>query len=115
MSFESQVQQWVSADNQLKLLNEKMKGLRQLKHDLTDKLKTYASQNNTLNRTINISDGRLRFANMNTYEPLTFKYIEQSLGEIIHNPEQVKLIINHLRENREVKVVSDLKRYSNNS
>jgi hypothetical protein len=115
MSFESQVQQWVSADNQLKLLNEKMKLLRQLKHDLTEKLKSHASQNDTLNRTINISDGRLRFANINTYEPLTFKYIAQSLGEIIHNPEQVKLIMNHLRENREVKVVSDLKRFSNNS
>ena len=112
MSFESQVQQWVSADNQLKLLNEKTKSLRQLKHDLTDKLKSYASENDTLNRTINISDGRLRFANINTYEPLTFKYIEQSLGEIIHNPEQVKLIMNHLRETREVKVVSDLKRFS---
>jgi hypothetical protein len=112
MSFESQVQQWVTADNQLKLLNEKTKVLRQLKHDLTDKLTIYASQNNSLNNTINITDGRLRFANINTYAPLTFKYIEQSLGEIIHNPEQVKLIVNHLRENREVKVVPDLKRFS---
>jgi hypothetical protein len=113
MSFESHVQQWVTADNQLKLLNDKTKVLRQLKHDLTEKLTNYATQNNSLNSTINISDGRLRFAKMNSYAPLTFKYIEQSLGEIIHNPEQVKLIVNHLRENREVKIVSDLKRFSN--
>ena len=115
MSFENQIQQWVTADNQLRVLNDKTKVLRELKHDITNKLTNYAEQNNSLHNTINISDGKLKFASVKTYSPLTFRYIEQSLSEIIHNKEQVKMIVNHLRENREIKVVSDIKRFSNNN
>jgi len=114
MSFENQIQQWVTADNQLRVLNDKTKVLRELKHDLTGKLISYAEQNNSLHNIISISDGKLKFGKVKTYSLLTFRYIEQSLSEIIHNKEQVIMIMNHLRENREIKVLSDIKRFSNN-
>jgi dihydroorotase len=48
------------------------------------------------------------------FEPLTFKYIEKTLGEVIKNESQVKLIMEHLKLKRETKIVSEIKRLYNN-
>ena len=114
MSFENQIQQWVSLDNQLKQLNEKVKELRDKRNNLEDNITTYASENNLSNATVQISDGKLKFVNTKVPEPLTFKYLEKTLGEVIKNENQVKLIMEHIRQKREIKVVPEIKRFSNN-
>lgn len=114
MSFENQIQQWVSIDNQLKIVNEKAKELREKRNTLTENITSYAQHNNMYNSTIQISDGRLKFANTKVSAPLTFKYLEKTLGEVIKNESQVKTIIEHLKQKREVKNVSEIKRFSNN-
>jgi hypothetical protein len=114
MSFENQIQQWVSLDNQLKQLNEKVKDLRDKRNNLEENITSYASENNLSNATVKISDGRLRFTNTKVQEPLTFKYLEKTLGEVIKNESQVKLIMEHLKQKRAVKIVPEIKRFSNN-
>jgi hypothetical protein len=114
MSFENQIQQWVSLDNQLKQLNEKVKDLRDKRHNLEENITSYASENNLSNATVKISDGRLKFTNTKVQEPLTFKYLEKTLGEVIKNESQVKLIMEHLKQKRAVKIVPEIKRFSNN-
>jgi seryl-tRNA synthetase len=114
MSFENQIQQWVSLDNQLKQLNEKVKELRDKRNHLEENITNYASQNNLSNATVKISDGRLKFTNTKVPEPLTFKYLERSLGEVIKNESQVNLIMEHLKQKRTIKVVPEIKRFSNN-
>jgi hypothetical protein len=114
MNFENQIQQWVQLDNQLKQLNEKTKELREKRNILEESIITHASSNNLSNATIKISDGKLKFANTRVPEPLTFKYLEKSLSEVIKNESQVKLIIDHLKNKREIKVVPEIKRFSNN-
>jgi len=114
MSFESQIQQWVSIDNQLKQMNDKTRELREKRNKLTENITKYAQNNNLYNNTVNISDGKLKFANTKVQEPLTFKYLEKSLGEIIKNETQIKQIIEHLKQKREVKVIQEIKRISIN-
>ena len=114
MSFENQIQQWVSLDNQLKQLNEKVKDLRDKRNNLEENITSYASENNLSNATVKISDGRLKFTNTKVQEPLTFKYLEKTLSEVIKNENQVKLIMEHIRQKREIKVVPEIKRFSNN-
>ena len=114
MSFENQIQQWVQLDNQLKQINEKIKELREKRNALEQNITKYASSNNLSNATVQISDGRLKFANTKVQEPLTFKYLEKTLSEVIKNDSQVKLIMEHIRQKREVKVVPEIKRFSNN-
>ena len=114
MSFENQIQQWVQLDNQLKQINEKIKELREKRNALEKNITKYASSNNLSNATVQISDGRLKFANTKVQEPLTFKYLEKTLSEVIKNDSQVKLIMEHIRQKREVKVVPEIKRFSNN-
>jgi hypothetical protein len=114
MSFENQIQQWVSIDNQLKQINEKAKELREKRNTLEQNITTYASSNNLSNSIIQISDGRLKFANTKVQEPLTFKYLEKTLGEVIKNESQVHVIMEHLKQKRAVKIVPEIKRFSNN-
>ena len=121
MSFETNVatlqnhiQQWVQLDNQLKQINEKTKELREKRNILEKNITSYASSNNLSNSTIQISDGKLKFSNTRIPEPLTFKYLEKTLNEVIKNENQVKLIKEHLRQKREIKIVPEIKRFSNN-
>ena len=114
MSFESQLAQWVSIDNQLKIVNEQTKKLREKRNTLTENITQYASDNNLSNATVQISDGRLKFANTRIPEPLTFKYLERALGEVIKNESQVNVIMSHLKEKRNIKTIPEIKRFSNN-
>jgi hypothetical protein len=114
MSFENQIQQWVSIDNQLKQINEKVRELREKRNTLEQNITSYASSNNLSNASIKISDGKLKFANTRVPEPITFKYLEKTLGEVIKNESQVKLIMEHIKQKRNIKIVPEIKRFSNN-
>ena len=111
MSFEQNIQKWVSLDNKIKILTENLNELREQKAELAKTLFTHAERNNLRNSNIQISDGKLKFVTTKVSNPLSFKYVEKSLGEIIHNEEQVTKIVNYLKNNREVKTVQELKRY----
>ena len=112
--FESNIQRWVSIDNQLKQLNEKTKELREKINVLEQNITGYASSNDLSSSTIQISDGKLKIQNTRVPEPLTFKYLEKTLGEVIKNESQVKLIMEHVRQKRAIKIVPEIKRFSNN-
>lgn len=114
MSFENQIQQWVSIDNQLKQINENVKELREKRNTLENNITNYASLNNLSNTSIKIGDGRLKFTNTRVPEPITLKYLEKTLGEVIKNESQVKLIMEHIKQKRNIKIVPEIKRFSNN-
>ena len=112
MNFENQIQKWVSIDNEIKNLNEKTKLLRDTRNKLSESIINYANEKKISNSTIKISDGKLKFTNTKVTEPLTFKYIEHTLAEIIINESQLKYIIEHLKNKRTSKVIPEIKRYS---
>jgi len=114
MSFEQKIQSWVQIDNKIKTINEQLKQLRTQKNTLNSTIFDYANKHELQKSVINISDGKLRFVHTNQTEPLTFKYIEKTLGEIISDPKQVEFIINKLKDNRDSKSVCEIKRYTNN-
>lgn len=112
--FETQIKQWIQIDNKLKGLNEETKGLREKRNELEKNITVYATTNSLSNSVIQTSDGKLKFTNTKIPEPLTFKYLEKTLGEIIKNENQVKLIMDHIKQKREIKIIPEIKRYSNN-
>ena len=113
-SFEQQVQQWVSVDNQIRVLTEKIHELRDNKNNIGENLTSYISSNDLKNATIQISDGKLKFVTTKVTAPLTFKYVEKTLGEVIKNEKQVQQIVNYLKQKRETKLVPEIKRISSN-
>ena len=60
-SFKEQIQQWVLIDNQLKIINEKTREIRNKKNELLDGISQYVKNNHIENKTIEISDGSLKF------------------------------------------------------
>lgn len=111
MSFEHQIQQWVLIDNELKKMNDRSKELRDKRSLLCDNITKHAANNNMSSSVIQISDGKIKFANTKIQEPLTFKYLEKSLSEVIKNESQVKLIIEYVKRNRATKNITEIKRF----
>jgi len=114
MNFEQQIQQWVQIDNQLKSVNEKVKELREKKNSISHKINNHIEENQLNNAAIKISDGQLKFVKLKETQPLTFKYLETCLSEIIKNEEQVKKIVEYIKNKREVKYIPEIKRFYNN-
>ena len=108
--FQKNIQSWVNIDNQIKNLNAELKSLRSNKNVLTNSIFTYAESNNLENAIIQISDGKLKFQNVKTTSPLTFKFIEECLNECIPNKEQVKQLIKFIKQKRTSQYNYDIKR-----
>jgi len=112
-TFEKDIQKWVAIDNQLKILNEKSKELREEKNDLLEDLNIYIETNKLTNASIAISDGKLKFAQTKVTQPLTLKFIESCLTNIINEPSQVTQIMKYIKDKREKKEISEIKRFYN--
>jgi hypothetical protein len=114
MSFEQHIQQWVSIDNQMKQLTDKIKELRDKKNTLNDAIFNHVDNSNLSNATVQISDGRIKFIKTKDTQVLTFKYLETCLHEIIKNEDQVNKIVEYIKNKREIKYVPEIKRFYNN-
>ena len=114
MSFEQNIQQWIAIDNQMKIMNDRHKELRDKKQIVSNQINNYIETKQLANSTIAISDGKLKFINVKDTQQLTFKYLETCLGEIIKNEEQVKKIIEYVKNKREIKSVPEIKRFYTN-
>ena len=112
--LQQNIKQWVSLDTQLKTLNEKTKEIRNKRNELTDNIIDFVDNNNLSTSTIKISDGKLKFAQNKQTAPITLGFLEGCLNDIIGNEEKVTQIMDYIKENREVKVIPDIKRYYNN-
>ena len=105
MSFEQNIQQWVAIDNQIKILNDRMKELREKKNTISEQINTHIETSHLSDTSIKLNDGQLKFINVKETQQLTFKYLETCLSEIIKNEEQVKKIVDYIKNKREVKYV----------
>ena len=114
MSFEQQIQQWVAIDNQMKNLSDKLKELRDKKNTISEEINTHIENTQLSNASVKLSDGQLKFIRVKETQQLTFKYLETCLSEIIKNEEQVKKIVDYIKNKREVKYVPEIKRLYNN-
>ena len=91
MSFEDNIKEWVALDNQLKLYNDKIKQLRDKRTTVSDKILSVDNFETKLkNKTLEISDGKLKFVSTKISPSLSFKYVEDSLSKIIKNEKQVE-------------------------
>jgi hypothetical protein len=111
MSFESNIKEWVKIDDQLKLLQQKQKELREKKCELNHEINTYIETNHLNNSIIQISDGSLKYNSSKISQPLTFRFVRECLSNCISNQESVEQLMNYIKEHRESKINYELKRY----
>lgn len=114
MSFEEKIKEWVQLDNQIKVYNERIRKIKEQRSEIAQSILGNEDNFETrmCNKSVKISDGTLKFVNTRVTPQLTFKYVESSLSQIIKNEDQVEQILKFLKENREIKFVPEIKRYS---
>jgi len=116
MNFEQQIQQWVSIDNQMKQISDQMKELRDKKNIISEKINNHIETTfpSGSNASVKINGGQLKFVKTKETQQLTFKYLETCLSEIINNEEQIKKIIDYIKNKREIKYIPEIKRFYTN-
>ena len=98
--FQTNIQNWVNIDNKIKNLQQELKNLRSERHTTADSIFTYVETNNLENAIVQISDGKLKFQNVKSTSPLTFKFIEECLNECMKDENQVKQLIKFIKQKR---------------
>jgi hypothetical protein len=114
--FERDLKEWVELDKQHDFLQEKIRTIRERKTLLLQKISDYAKQKNLENKVINIQNrsenknDSIKICSTKIYTPLSIKYLEKTLGDIIKNQEQLEQTIKYIKNKREIKIVTELKR-----
>ena len=112
--FQGEIKEWVNLDSQSKLLNEKLKDIRNRKNEISDNIFEFVESNNLSSSTIKISDGKLKFAQSKQTAPITLGFLETSLMELFNNEDKVGEIMEYIKSKREIKFSSEIKRFYNN-
>jgi len=114
--FDKHIQKWVEVDNKVKKLNAELKTSRDLKNELEASIMTTVNNKKLLNTSLSLPDGeRLRFIETKTTNPISLTFIEQCLNDLIPNKSQIQHILKYIKEKREIKINSEIKRYYNNA
>lgn len=115
--FEDYVKKYIEVDDEIESLQNKLKTMRDWKRKLNGVIVKHMEDQDLVEHTLEVSDGTLRYNERKEYCSMSFTYIEKSLHQLIPDPEQVKYVIQFLKDNREVKTVAELKRrkYSSDS
>lgn len=112
--FDKQIQKWVEIDNKIKKINAELKTSRELKNDLETSIMTTVNNKKLLNTSLSLSDGKLRFVETKTTNPISLTFVEKCLNDLIPNKSQVQHILKYMKDKREIKINSEIKRYYNN-
>ena len=104
------VKKWTLLDSQLKIVYEKTKKMREYKSKLGKEIIQYMESKNKLKAKIQITNGELSFYEKKEYTPLSYSYIERCLAEIIRDKSQVRFIMEYLKEKRNIKTKTEIRR-----
>ena len=102
MSLNENIQNWVRYSNKMKELQQELNSLREKKNIEEHTIISIAESKQLLNNNIKVDCGIMKFCNTNKYAPLTLQYIHSCLANIIEDSEQAELILNYIKENRQV-------------
>lgn len=109
-TFSETVQEWVILDNEMQKLQEKIKQIKEKKQSLSTNIMDTLQSRNKLHYTMELPDSQLRVQNRKEYSCLSFQYVEKCLLSLIPDQEQRTFVLKYLKDHREIKEVSELKR-----
>jgi len=109
--IQNDIKTWLNYDNKIIKLKEEIALLTENKNIINNNILDYINSNNLDNCTINISDGKLKVVEIKHTSSLTFKFIKECLFDCINNEKQVDLIINYIKNKRDIKILKNIKRF----
>jgi hypothetical protein len=108
-TFVENVQKWLLYEEQLRLVSEKSKQIRDSKNKTAEFLCQYMENHGLSHNKIKISDGELKIVEKKDYSPLTYGYVEECLAKIITEKKNVEFIMEYLKNNREIKISKEIR------
>jgi hypothetical protein len=108
--FEQNLRKWAILDNKIRASNAEVKEMRTQRDQLSTTICNTMKTNGWQNKKINTGDSTITYCEKNEMSSLTFTYVEKCLAEIMPDKEKVQFIMKYLKEKREVKRVTDLRR-----
>ena len=100
--FKGNVKEWISIDDQISVLNNKIKELKAKKNkQLEPKITLFMRQYNISD--LNTDGGKLKCNERNTKKPLSKNLIKQSLSEFFkQDEEKVETVMEHMVSKQEI-------------
>tara|TARA_Y100000768_G_scaffold388976_1_gene389571 strand:- start:13067 stop:13399 length:333 start_codon:yes stop_codon:yes gene_type:complete len=109
MNIKSEINEWLDIDAKIKESQNEIKQLREQKQKYELNITNYVQEHNI--KSIQTDDGKLKLFETKTSQPLTFKYVEKCLNEVLPETFNIPDIINYMKEKRVQSVTSGLKKY----
>lgn len=113
MSLEDNFKKWVELDNNQKIVNEKIKKIRDDKNELSDKIFRQCKERDIETFTVNISDGRLNIYDLKQANTITYKFLDECLKSYFKNEEQSNKLLEYIKEKRTYNTTRTIKRTYN--
>ena len=108
--MEKHIISWVTIDNDIKNLNNKLKQARLKRKEISKII-----MENIDNKIVKINNEIIKKSETKYTPPLTISYIHSCLSELIKNEDNVEYIMNYIKENRPYKFDYDIKRFQYNN
>jgi hypothetical protein len=109
-TFVENVQKWLLYEQQLKLVTDKSRQIRESKNSTAESICQYMQTHGLLQNKIKITGGELKICEKKEYSPLTYAYVEECLAKIIPEKENVEFIMDYLKQNREIKITHEIRK-----
>ena len=107
--FKKRIKEWVSLDNEIRMVNDRVKELRDKRNSINEDIIRYVETNQLNASTIQLSDGSIKFGMQKIYSPLTYTFLQDILKNILPENE-LKKIIAYIKENRISTTSTNIKR-----
>lgn len=111
MSFSDNIKKWVSIDDEIRELNLQLKNKRLERYNILESILQYKTDNNLDGKMIKYNQQTLKFSKTRQYQTITYDYIKTCLNDLIDDGEQVKQILDYIKQKRSFKNVEDIKRF----
>jgi len=105
------IKEWISIDEEVKLLKKEIKIRQERKKNLTQDLVEVMKSNEI--DAFDINNGKLIYTKRKTKQAISKKLLLSSLQDIFETPEEVNKITEHILESRSEKIKEIIRRKTN--
>jgi hypothetical protein len=107
----SHIKEWISIDEEVKLLKKEIKIRQERKKNLTQDLVEVMKSNEI--DAFDINNGKLIYTKRKTKQAISKKLLLSSLQDMFETPEEVNKITEHILESRQEKIKEIIRRKTN--
>jgi len=102
------IQNWISNEEEIKLLREKLVELRENQNNLEQTIIKKLKDNNLDNNIIKMNDKKIKIKSYKSYSNITNKYLMDTFTQFM-DKDNSNMLLEYIRENRPYKNITELK------